>query len=472
MNTFSVVYSKEWTEVSRDGRIRFTSLAIVLLLIVAMTGSWLDWSWYDQESRIGAQNSARQFSEQTAKHPHSAAHLGIYAWKPAAPLSMLDPGINAQTGMTFWLEPHVIAPAKLKPEQSLTALEKATRFSPAEVLRFFAPLLIILVGAALFAGERETGTLRQTLSIGVSRWQLLKGKAVVTAAAPLFLLGVFVIVGVLGIAFSSPPFAPSDTAMRLTLLTAGFLLYILMWVALALGVSALAGSVRMALIVLVSLWALQTWVIPQAAGNLARINAPVLAPPAFVSRVMATQKEREAKLDALLMNAKEKMLVENHVTKLTDLPFNPDGILWPIHEAFLNSIYDEEIARQRAAFDRQQRDLLIVSVLAPSLALRDWSMAAAGTDYAHHLHFADVAEAYRRQLVDYSYDALLNTPYGALYKDVLVSREWFEARPDFDYTPMGVGDGVRSAVPSLLILLVWSLAAVGLAGWAVQRLKP
>lgn len=472
MSTFSVVYAKEWTEVRRDGRIRFTSLAVVLLLIVAVTGSWLEWSWYDQESRIGTDNAHRQFTEQKEKHPHSAAHLGIYAWKPAAPLSMLDPGVNPHTGMTIWLEPHIISPAKLKPEQSLTALEKSTRFSPAEVLRFFMPLLIILIGAALFAGERETGTLRQTLSIGISRWRLLQGKALVAAAAPLFLLAVFMAVGVFGVASTAPPFDRSDTAARLVLQTIGFLLYAVTWVALSLGVSALSRTVRVALFALVSLWALQTWVIPQAAGNLARLNSPVLTPSEFVSKAAATKVERSAEMHLLLSEAKAKLLEENGVTELTELPFNPEGLLSKIQESFLSGIFDEEIANQRTAFEHQRQDLLLASVLAPSIALRDWSMAAAGTNYIHHLHFTDAAEAYRRRLVDYSYDALRETQHGAAYKSILVDRDWFEARPRFEYRPVSFRDGVYPAIESLFVLAVWAGGAVRFAGWAVRRLRP
>lgn len=463
---------KEWLEVSRDGRVKLCALAVLALLVVAMTGGWLDWSWYDQESRIGARNTDRQFTEQEEKHPHSAAHLGIFAWKPAAPLSVLDPGVNPSAGMTLWLEPHLITPAKLRPEQSLTALEKATRFSPAEVLRYFAPLLIVLIGAAQFAGEREAGTLRQTLSIGVSRWRLLQGKAFITSISPVALLVLFVAAGALAAASAEAPFTRTDAAMRLAFMTVGYVLYSLIWVALSLGVSALASSVRMALTVLVSLWALQTWVIPQAAGNLARINSAVLTPPAFVSRVLATQAERSAELESQLADAGARMLEEHDVEHLMDLPFNPDGILSRMREAFLNGIYDEEIEQQRNAFTRQRRDLLVASFFAPSLALRDWSMTAAGTDYDHHLHFTDAAEQHRRELVDYSYEALLATPYGVAYEDVLVDRAWFEGRPDLVYGPMSLRSGLRSAWASLVVLIGWAALAVLSAGWSVRKLRP
>ena len=469
---FDVTLTKEWTEIRRDGRVRFCGLAVAVLLLIAMAGSWLDWSWYDQESRIGATNAERQFAEQEEKHPHSAAHLGVYAWKPAAPLSVLDPGINPQAGMTVWLEPHAISPATLRPEQSLTALEKATRFSPSEVLRIFAPLLIVLVGVALFAGEREMGTLRQTLSIGVSRWQLLQGKATVAAAAPLLLVGVFIAAGLFAVAGAEAPFGQADAAVRLALMAVGFLLYAATWVGLTLGVSALARSVRTALLVLVSLWALQTWVVPQAAGNLARLGAPILTPTEFVSTALATRADRQAELDGLLTAATDQMLHEHSVESERDLPFNPDGVRFEISEDFLNAIFDEQLTAQRAAFGRQRGDLLAASAVAPSIALRAWSMAAAGTDYTHHLHFADAAEAYRRVLVNYSHDALLDTEPGAAYASILVDREWLEAAPDFTYTPMAVGQGVRPAVGSLLVLALWALAATAFAGWAVQSLRP
>ena len=51
------------------------------------------------------------------------------------------------------------------------------------MLQLLIPLLIILLAFSTFAGEREPGTLRQVLSLGVSRRNLALGKALGVAGA-------------------------------------------------------------------------------------------------------------------------------------------------------------------------------------------------------------------------------------------------------------------------------------------------
>src|SRR3546814_4857845 len=66
-------------------------------------------------------------------------------------------------------------------------------------LQVLLPLLIVLTGFSAFAGERESGTLRQVMSLGVSSRTLLLGKLLGTSAAvglvalPAILIGVGVL---------------------------------------------------------------------------------------------------------------------------------------------------------------------------------------------------------------------------------------------------------------------------------------
>lgn len=456
----------------RDARIRFGGLAVLTLLVVAVAGSWLEWSLYDKEAQIGSKETRQNFIEQDRKHPHSAAHNGIYAWKPAAPLSIIDSGVTPHTGMTIWLEPHTITPARLKPEHALSAIDRMVTLSPAEVLRYFAPLLIILAGAAVFSSERETGTLRQTLSIGVSRWHLLLGKSAFTLSLPFLLLLVLAAVGLGAVGMTQPPFARGEVALRLVLLVAGYALYFVAWVGITIAISATMRSSRASLLVLIGIWVLQTWILPQATGNLAYIKIPLMSQAEFTSTAREEKANRGSELKAILKQITRQTLAENGVPKADDLPFNLDGILWQAQEDFLNGIFDKHLADQDQAYDKHRRYLLLASFLAPSLALRTWSMASAGTNNAHHRHFAHAAESYRRGFIKYSHDAMLEMPKNAPYETVFVNREWLLATPEFVYWPMHARQAVAPYLGAIGILLLWAVTGTLLAILAVRRLTP
>ena len=62
-----------------------------------------------------------------------------------------------------------------------------------------------------------------------------------------------------------------------------------------------------------------------------------------------------------------------------------------------NRRFDALYVRWEHQLERQERRLQQAALVAPGLAVRLVSMALAGTDHAHHRHFATAAERYRRR---------------------------------------------------------------------------
>jgi ABC-2 type transport system permease protein len=94
-------------------------------------------------------------------------------------------------------------------------------------------------------------------------------------------------------------------------------------------------------------------------------------------------------------------------------------------------------------------------------------MALAGTDHAHHRHFATAAEHYRRTLV------------GTMNQEFVRSLLAFGARPgdaatwatvaDFAYRPPGVVWVLGRSAWALAVLASWLLAASAAAAWVWRR---
>ncbi|MFN9311957.1 ABC transporter permease, partial [Gemmatimonas sp.] len=174
---------KERTEMWRDGRFRVAAVALLLLLAVALlTG--LTTSRGTARDHDAAQEAMRGFwVNQGAKNPHSAAHYGLWVFKPSLPLSFVDHGVDAYTGVTTWLEAHKQNEFTRRPAMDRPNVARFGEWTAAAVLQLLVPLLIVMLAFPAFAGERETGTLRQLAAIGVPMRTLMLGKAAGIASA-------------------------------------------------------------------------------------------------------------------------------------------------------------------------------------------------------------------------------------------------------------------------------------------------
>jgi ABC-2 type transport system permease protein len=97
-------------------------------------------------------------------------------------------------------------------------------------------------------------------------------------------------------------------------------------------------------------------------------------------------------------------------------------------------------------------------------------MGLSGTDYAHHRHFTDAAEAHRFAYV------------GQLNRDLMenqrpnerrmVGAEFWESVPSFSYTPPGAAWALGRHALSAGLLILWAALGLTLAFASVRRLRP
>ena len=65
---------KEFSEILRDGRFKWTAGIMVLLLITAMLAGYQKYSGYTNVQQMAQRDSNSQWLQQGDKNPHSAAH--------------------------------------------------------------------------------------------------------------------------------------------------------------------------------------------------------------------------------------------------------------------------------------------------------------------------------------------------------------------------------------------------------------
>ena len=452
------IVRKEFTDVLRDGRFRWCSILVGALLLVSLGHGWVQ-ARSAQQEHAAAQATARDHWEsQGEKNPHSAAHYGIYAFKPRLALSFVDEGVDPYTGTSVWLEAHRQNDFLLRPAQDATAAQRIGALTAAQVLQHLVPLLIILLTFGALAGERERGTLRQLLATGIGRRELALGKALGISGALALLLVPAALVGAAALVVGSPGPAASPLA-RGVVLAGVYLAYFTAFLALSLAVSAWARSARTALVILLGVWVVNGLVAPRVAVDLSKWLHPTPSALEFarnVEREMASGVEDISRPDRAALT--ERLLAEHGVERVEDLPVNEVGVYLQESEEFGNRIFDRNYGALWDTFERQGVVHEALAVVAPLLAVRTLSMGLAGTDVEQHRHFATAAEAYRRDLMrSMNGDLAENSRTGDTY---LAGPELWEETPPLEYAAPTLGWVLGNRILSILVLGTWLVGAI------------
>jgi hypothetical protein len=173
MKQLLTIVHHELLDYWRDGRFRALSLTMLMLLLAVGAWGWHSYRTSESE-RLAFQGQVwEQWINQGAKHPHRAAHFGQYVIKPELPLAGFDPGVKPTVGQTLWVEAHTRSAYSYAPMDDSPAMQ--TRFGitgVAGVVQITDHPFGAGEGGSHIARERESGTLRQMLALGIppARW--------------------------------------------------------------------------------------------------------------------------------------------------------------------------------------------------------------------------------------------------------------------------------------------------------------
>lgn len=458
-----LIARKDFMEFRRDGRLYWAGGVVVLLLLTALAVGVQRQHEVNAE-RIAAQDlDYHDWVHQDERHPHDAAHQGMHVFKPEPPLSMVDPGINPYAGATVWLQAHRQSEVKFRPAQDATGLQRFGDLSAAWVLQVLGPLFVIVLGFNAFAGEREQGTLRQTMSIGIAPLQLLWGKALAIGGCLLLLLAPAALVAMAAVLSGAESGARLDSLLRLGWLGLGYTFYFGIFIFLVLAVSYIASSTRMALIVLLGIWIAVVLMAPRIISDFSRVVFP--SPSKF---------EFSTKLSDDLTAEYERAWIKNFgVTTRwgTDLPLDKWGVALQVDDHASYGVLDRHYGKLWETFDQQKRMQEWAGILVPLLAVRSFSMGMAGTDLAHHREFTQAAERHRRLLQDAMSEDLVEhaDPLGDRHFDYQAGPDLWATVPPFRYATPTISWALRYNWLSIAVLLAGFMCAFYFARVVVAR---
>ena len=458
---------KDATEIWRDGRFRWAAGLLLLLLVAAVAGG------VHNQSQIARQHADAQQAERDVwldkgdMNPHAAAHYGAFVFKPVQPLSAIDPGLDPFVGVFVFLEAHKQQLARHRPIEDATPTRRLGQLTPASAALVLLPLLVVALTFSSFAGERDQGTLRPLLALGVSRRSLLAGKAL---GAMLPLAAVIIPATIIGAAilfWNAPADPNAPIGARAAGIGVVYLVHTLIWVGLGLAISARSRTQGAALVVLLAIWFANAFIMPPLAMAVAKWIDPS---PSAIEFAASIQDEKDSwpTWDQRVDTVMERFL--DGEFESTMAPSNVEVVALLESEADETALYDRRFAELFERYQRQARGFERAGVTAPTLAARSLSMAFAGTDEAHDREFAVAASRYRR--------AMLTTLNGELASsgrfntfDYTRGRDLWEKVPPFDYDVPTARWALSNTVWSAAALAAWLAASSIAAVWSVSSMR-
>ncbi len=460
-------------------RLAFSALLVFALLLTATSVLTALRMSAEQQQRTGQQALAEEtFLSQPDRHPHRMVHYGHYVFRVPPPLSVVDPGVDAVTGQSMFLEGHRQNTAMFADAGAGANLGGFDDLTAALVYQLFVPLLLIAMGHGLIVREREENTLAPLLAQNVTGVMLCLGKWIALAGVALvLLLPLFVMTALAA--------ARGESLLTSAGLIGIYALYSLVWCSLILLVSALVRHRGLGLGILALFWLGAVLIVPRTAVESASTVVPA-------EGKLETDLRMQAELRAVgdghnagapqFMRLRANLLAQYDVERVEDLPVNFRGVVAEVNEADVTDVLNKYAGERMALEARQARFAESFGWLSPVVAVSAGSRALSGTDLATHHRFLRKAEEVRFDFVqglnrvhveqlDYTIDInrSIDTASERLTR---MSAENWNVLDEFSFEAAPASERLTRAAPALTMLSAWFLLLTAAVVFASRRIRP
>ncbi len=478
MNGSIRIAKEEWRQWVRS-RLALLSLIVFTVLLLFTTALTMLSAQEARHERLHQQKQAEEtFINQPDRHPHRMVHYGHYVFRAPPPLAIFDPGVDAVTGQSLFLEGHRQNSAMFADARAEARTGGFGALTPAKLYYLFLPLLIIALGHGVILREREARTLGPLLSQGVSGSRLYYGK----------LLALSMLIGLLSLPALFSAIVASvfgESLLASLTLYAGTLLYLGVWAVLTLLVSISARSRGLALGILSAIWVITVLVIPRIGVTSASAVLPTEGKILTDMRMnddLRKLGDGHNAADPAFAKLRANLLAQYDVETVNELPVNFRGIVASKSETDLTDTLNEYAEKRMERERAQVAHLSGYSWVSPYLAIGGASRNLAGTDLQTHHRFLREAEALRFDFVQglnkahieqLSYEDDINRNKGEEgWKRARVDSGNWQVLNDFRFTPDPAADRLGRATSKLLALIFWFITLLGFGLAAARRLTP
>ena len=478
MSSVFSIAREEWRLWLRS-RLALSALLVFALLLTATSVLTALRMSAEHQQRTGQQALAEEtFLSQPDRHPHRMVHYGHYVFRVPPPLSMVDPGVDAVTGQSIFLEGHRQNTAMFADAGASANVGSFEALNAALVYQLFIPLLLIAIGHGLVVREREENTLAPLLAQNVTGVMLGLGKWMALAGVTLVLLLPLCVMAAVAV-------ARGESLLASASLIGTYALYSLVWCSLILLVSALVKSRGLALGILALFWLGAALIVPRSAVETA---STVMPAEGKLESDLRMQAELRAVGDGHYPNApqflrlKANLLAQYDVTSVEDLPVNFRGVVAGVNEAALTDVMSRYAEERMALEARQARFAEIFGWLSPVVAVSAGSRALSGTDLATHHRFLREAEEVRFDFVqslnqvhaeqlDYIIDINRSNDTASERRTRMSAENW-TVLDEFRFQAAPASERLTRARPALTMLFTWCLLLTAGAIFVSRRIQP
>lgn len=463
LNIVLLIARQFFKTTSKNKAVILLTVLIGLMLIMASVIGWNHYQ-HQQELRTTYQETVRkQWESNPDKHPHRMAHYGHFAFRPKHPLSFFDFGMENYTGVSLFLEAHKQNTVNFSEASFSTGILRFGEISIAMVLQILVPLLLLFLGFNAISASRENGTLKLILSQGVSWQELILGKVMGVSGVAFLLYAPVMLLTVFSWAVLSDIQLSADSVARLIVLLLSYFIYFIIWSMIAVLVSAFSRTSRSALTTLIGIWLLMIIVLPRAAQSFGAQQYPAPSKAEFEARLEADLKkdgDRHDPDDPYFKGVKDSLLREYGVDSVEKLPFNYAGFLMREGEKISSIIYNHHQYELMKTYEQQNSFNRYTGFINPYIAVKNFSMALTGADFAAYQDFQAQAETYRYRLAqtmnELQMKYISNAKLGPTDKPYGLSNEHWQKFPDFHYKFKRSDFVFRNEALSIAAILFWT----------------
>lgn len=464
----------EWRNAFRSSSAVIIGAILGIALLSATLIGWQNFKTLNAEREKYREIVAKKWMEQPDRHPHRVAHYGYLVFRPKSELSFFDFGIDNFAGISLFLESHRQNTVNFSEAGFSSGMMRFGELSLATVLQLLVPLLIFFLGFSAITSERENGTLPLLLCQGASWKDILFGKTAGICAVAFALLTPIVLLTLLLWAILSDWQISADSLRRVGGLLFSYSIYFVVCAFVAVLISAFHKTSRGALTMLVVVWIAFCIVMPKATQTLGSKLYPTPSKSEFESSLdhdISEQGDGHNPDDPKFVQLRADTLREYGVSDIKDLPFNYGGLVMAEGERISSRIYREHYEKLSDTFRRQNRVTELASFANPYLAIRNLSMALAGSDFSNFEDFQRQAETYRYNLVQ---------SMNELHKDDIkfqndraqkVSNQNFREQAAFVYQPRHFGWVIGHQIIAVVSIFFWLALCVAGSLLASRKLS-
>lgn len=442
---------------------RHKTIKVLLPLMLILTGLVAASHWQQQQDFIAIQHEWQNTNDeawqaQPDRHPHRASHYGAMVFRQVSALSFLDAGVSPYVGNVLFLEAHRQNSSQFKQYPISHSYMQLGYLSGSSLILIVWPLVLIALAYKSISGERQQGTLRQIIALGVSFRQLMFAKVLAYAfISSVFLVMVFSV----AILFLLQTESGLDVFTRLGLLFIMYWLYCLIWAGVIVLISLFSAGNNQSLSTALLFWLLMVIVLPKLAYGMADWLYPTPDQAVFniqLSKAIAKVGDSHNPDDPYFKSFREQTLKHYNVSRVEDLPISWKGLLMQEGERVTSEVFEQQYALVLAQLAKQNAWVERWSVLSPYLITSKLSAQLSGTSYQQVQHYEHAAEAYRYQLIQSLNNLHIHEVKVKNKKEQRISKDHWSSLASFDYQEPHLLQELDSLLLSASLFILWCLS--------------